>query len=273
MSTLDDVESPLEPVEYLVRSPHRVTVLDAIDERPRERHELRELTGVSRVTLSRMLAEFEDRSWIERTNGLYETTAEGAYVAEEITGLLANVTTLESLDGAMAWLPTEAFDFDLRHLHDAEVATSSWGDHTGQIRRVAEVTERADRIRGAASGVSREVVDAIREATVAGDATFEGIYDETALEIVRSDDELSRQHRELLGSDNAELYRYVGDESPLPMVMTCDDTVLLCGHDEDGPPPGTLESTNERVRDWAERYLDSVRDDAVRIDADAFGDG
>lgn len=270
MVSIEDIETPLEPVEYLIRSPNRVTVLDAIDERPRERHELRELTDVSRVTLSRVLANFEDRGWIERTNGRYEITAEGAFVATEITGLLANMQTLESLDGAMAWLPTEAFDFDLRHLRDADVATSSWGDHTGQIRRVAEVTKGADRIRGTASGVSRGVVDAVWDVTVEGDASFEGIYDATALEIVRNDDELRRQHRELHESGNAELYRYVGEETPLLMVMTCDDTVLLCGHDEDGPPPGTLESTDERVHAWAEGYIDAARDDARPIDGDEW---
>lgn len=270
MASIDEIESPLGAIEYLARSPSRVRVLDAIHEAPRERHELADVTDVSRVTLSRILANLEGRDWIERTNGRYEATPRGAFVAAELTQLLANMEMLEELDGAMEWLPTDQFDFDLTCLRDADVAMSSWGDHTAQIRRVAEVTRGAGRIRGTASGVSRGVVNAVWEATTDGNASFEGVYDATALDIVRSDAGLRRQHRELLESGNADILRYVGDQSRLLMVMTCDDTVLLCGHDEDGPPPGTLESTDERVYAWAEGYIDSVCADAQRLDADAF---
>lgn len=37
MQTLDDIETPLEPIEYLVRSPNRVQLLDAIRDEPRTR--------------------------------------------------------------------------------------------------------------------------------------------------------------------------------------------------------------------------------------------
>lgn len=262
--------SSIEALDYLSRSPSRVTVLEALHEAPRTQPELRELTDVSRVTLSRVLANFEGRGWVERTDGRYVTTPEGGYVASEVTRLLSNLDMVDSLDGAMAWLPTEHFDFDLACLRDADVATSSWGDHTAQIRRVATVIEDAGCIRATASGVSREVVDAICVAAVEGDASFDCVYDATALDIVRSDAGLRRQHRELLESGNADILRYVGDQSRLLMVMTCDDTVLLCGHDEDGPPPGTLESTDERVYAWAEGYIDSVRADTQPLDADAF---
>lgn len=270
MPTIDDIEVHLEPVEYLVRSPARITVLRAVDEAPLERHELRDLTDVSRVTLSRVLSSFEDRGWIERSDGRYATTVEGSFVAGEITGLLEDVRTLESLDGAMRWLPVEAFEFDLRHLADADVTTASWADHTGQIRRVVQVASGSERIRGTASGVSRDVVDAIHEAVVEGDATFEGIYDVTAVDIVADDPGLRGKHRDLQETGDASLSRYEGPEEPLIMVMVCDDTVLLCGHDEDGPPPGTLESTNDRVRDWAEAYIDSVGADARPIDPEVW---
>lgn len=269
MARIDDIEPPLEAVEYLARSPSRVRVLDALYEAPKERHELAEVTDVSRVTLSRILANLEGRDWIERTNGRYEATERGAFVAAELTRLLANMETFEELDGAMEWLPTEQFDFDLTRLRDAEVTTSSWSDHTASIRRVADVIREADRIRGTASGVSREVLGALRDATVEGDGSFEAVLDATALDIVRADTGLRRQLREIVESGNAEVSRYDGDD-PLLMVMVCDDTVQVCGHDEEGPPPGTLETTDEAVRSWAESYFESVRADAHPLDADSF---
>lgn len=269
MESLEDIETPLEPVEYLTRSPSRVGVLDAIQEEPRTRNELKEITDVSRVTLSRILSSFEDRGWIERTNGRYETTPEGAFVATELTGLLANIETLDHLDGVMRWLPIEEFDFDLTCLRDAEVATSSWGDHTAQIRRVAELIQGSDRITATASGVSRDVVDALWESTVSGDASFEGILDATALDIVRSDAAMRKQVRDILET-GADILRYEGDEEPLLMLTVCDDTVILCGHDEDGPPPGTLDTTDETVRSWAESYFDGVRAESTPVDPDVF---
>jgi predicted transcriptional regulator len=270
MGSIENLEGSLEPVEYLARSPSRLEVLDAIHQDPRTRTELKELTDVSRVTLSRILANFEDRGWIERTNGGYEATSRGSFVATELTGLLANIQTLDHLDGVMEWLPTEEFDFELTCLRDADVSTSSWGDHTAQIRHVAESIPGSDRIVATASGVSRDVIDALWETTVNGDATFEALLDTTALEIIRADEELRRQVREMIGSGTTDWLLYEGEKEPLPMLMTCDDTVILCGHDEDGPPPGTLETTDEAVRSWAESYFDAVRADARPLDADAF---
>lgn len=272
MDSLENLEGSLEPVEYLARSPSRLEVLDAIHEESRTRNELKEMTDVSRVTLSRLLGNFEDRGWIERRNGRYETTSIGSFVVTELTGLLANIETVDHLDGVMEWLPTEEFDFDLTCLRDAEVSTSSWGDHTAQIRHVAESIPGSDRIVATASGVSREVVDALWETTVDGDTWFEGIYDTTALDVVRTDAELRQQHRDMLASGTTDCLLYEGDEEPLPMLMTCDDTVILCGHDEDGPPPGTLETTDERVRSWAESYFDAIRAESTPLDRDVFRD-
>ena len=56
----------LDAVDWLTRSEHRVEVLEALTEGQRLRSELQELTGISRVTSNRMLAELEDRNWIDR---------------------------------------------------------------------------------------------------------------------------------------------------------------------------------------------------------------
>lgn len=272
MTSTDRLESQIEPIEYLARSPSRLRVLRSIQEADRTRDELKEVTDISRVTLSRVLASFEERGWIERKNGDYEATSEGAFVATEVSKLLGNLRTLEHLDGAMKWLPVEAFDFDLRHLRDAEVSTSDWGDHTAQIRAVADTIYGSDRIIATASGVSREVVEAIWDVTVNGEASFEAMVDDTALDIVLDDDELRRRHQEMLATGNVEILRYEGTEDPLLMLTVCDDTVVMCGHDPNGPPPGTLETTDARVRDWAMDYFETIRAESTAIGTQWFRD-
>jgi hypothetical protein len=41
----------------------------------------------------------------------------------------------------------------------------------------------------------------------------------------------------------------------------------MCGHDEDGPAPGPVETDDLAVRSWAASYFDSVRDDAACLDS------
>lgn len=260
----------LDDVEFLSRSSSRAQVLDAVTDAPRTRHELRELTGSSRVTVNRILDDLEDRGWIVRDNGRAEPTAEGSFVAAEFSRLLENMDAAMELDGAMAWLPTDAFDFDLACLADAEVhRTSDWEDHTATISAIAEWVHETDRIRGTAIGFSHEVVGAIRDRTQAGETTFEAAIDEPTLAMIRHDAGLRDRFQDVLASDHGTLALYTGDD-PLHMVMAFDETVVICGHVDDGPPPGTVQTADPTVRAWADAYSDSVLAAATPITADTL---
>lgn len=261
--------SPLEDVEFLARSGSRVAMLETIEESPRTRDELKETTDASRTTLSRTLADFEDRGWLVRENGRYRSTPEGAFVASEVTRLLENMETAEGLDGAMEWLPIDEFDFDLRRLSDAEVVTLRWND-PASMRALAEQLDGASRVRSIATAVSREVVDVLRELTVERGAAYEGILAPEAVETARDHPELSRQLREILDADRTTVYRYVGDES-LAMVMLIDDLATICNHGGGGPRMEAVIADDDTIHSWVESYFESARDDAEPIDPGAFG--
>lgn len=260
--------SSLDDVEFLARSESRVEVLDAIHEAPRTRNELKRMTDASRTTLSRMLADFEDRDWIVRSNSRYELTPEGAFVTSEVTRLLENMETAERLNGALGWLPIDEFEFDLRCLRDAEVVTLNWND-PASMRLLAERLDGANRVRSIATAVSREVVDILQKLTVDSEANYEGILASNAIEIVRDHPELRSQLREILDSDRTTLYHYDGDAS-LAMVMLIDDQATVCNHGSGGPQMEAILADDEAFRSWVESYFESVRADASRLDADAF---
>lgn len=144
----------LDDVEFLVRSTNRLDVLDAIRTAPRSRDELREDTDVSRVTLSRILADFEDRRWIARRNGHYESTPEGTVVAAEVGRLFGNLAAVDALGPTLRWLPTERFDFELGRLAGAEVMVPDGHDLTAQIRWVSGRIAEANRVRAVATWVA-----------------------------------------------------------------------------------------------------------------------
>ncbi|WP_096391425.1 hypothetical protein [Halopenitus persicus] len=111
-------KTTLADVEFLVSSPNRLDVFDAVRTAPRPRHELRERIDASRVTLSRILRDLEDRKWIERNDGEYSPTPRGEIVTREVAQLFANLEALDGLEAALLWLPVELFDFDLARERD-----------------------------------------------------------------------------------------------------------------------------------------------------------
>lgn len=267
----DNGEDPvLDQIEFLARSPHRVEVLGALAEAPRTRHELKDLADVSRVTISRLLDDLEEREWISHDNGQYEATPRGRLVSDEFARLRANMTVGDRLDDALQWLPVEEFEFDLARIHDADVLrASSWENQTEAIRHAAECVKDAKQIRGTAIGFSHEVVDSIRELVVEDNGTFEAVVDETAFSMIQNDEGLRERFEDILQSKNGTLYRYTG-AAPLHMVMTFDDLTVICGHVDEGPPPGTLETEDPEVHSWARAYFERSLEEATPIDVETL---
>jgi predicted transcriptional regulator len=263
------MHSSLDDVAFLASSPNRVEVLSLIQTAPRKRDDLKEATDVSRVTLSRILSELEERGWITRTNHQYEPTPRGSFVAEEFTQLLENMDAALELDDELAWLPVEKFGFDLDCLRDAEIVTPSHSDHTAAIRRVSAAARDAEWVKGTATGVSRDVLDAIRDLTVEREGSLEFVLTPEAVAVIRTDAGLRHRFHDVLESGRATVYRYDGDE-PILMVLMTNVSVLLCGHDEEGPPPGTVETVHESVQSWATAYFASRRADSRELGVEAF---
>lgn len=262
------MQSSLADVEFLVRSESRVEVLEALAESPRTREELGNATEASRTTLSRMIADFEDRDWLRRPDRAYHLTSEGEFVANEMTRLLENMEAAERLDGTLEWLPTDEFEFDLRHLSDADVVTLQWND-PATMRQLAGLLDGADDVKSIASAVSREVADMLQQVTVESDASYEGILTQQAVDIIREHPELREQLRTITESEDTTLYRYAGDDTPA-MVMCIDDQATICNHASGGPEMEAVLSEADAFRSWVESYFDTIRDDAEEIHADVF---
>lgn len=272
MNSNDDAterrSNALEDIEFLARSPNRVEVLESLAEAPRTRHELRDRTDVSRITIRRMLEDFEERGWIVGEDGQYEATSRGRFVANEFSRLHSNVVAADYLGDAVSWLPVEKYGFDLWHLRDADVTgTNSWEDHKTAIQRVADVVEDTTRLWGVTTGFTHEVLENIAEITVEGDASFEAVVTPSAVRIAREDDEMWENFRSIVRSETNDVRRYASDDLSRIFIVG-DDTVVLCGHSEHGPPPGAVETDNEAVRSWLRSHFESLHERADPVDAE-----
>ena len=115
LSTL--MTTALDDVDFLTRSEHRVTVLEALADEPHEYTELKDLTGVSRVTLGRLLAQFEEKRWIVE-NEQYKITPVGEIIASDLLTLLETTELAQELQDVIQWLPTAAMDDILKLLSE-----------------------------------------------------------------------------------------------------------------------------------------------------------
>jgi predicted transcriptional regulator len=115
--------TPLDDVEFLARSSHRVEVLQTLATGPRPRPVLHDETGIPQPTLGRILGGFEDRNWVERRGQEYALTELGALIVAEFENLLDTVATVNRVGAVLVDLPTEELDFDVRAFADATVTT------------------------------------------------------------------------------------------------------------------------------------------------------
>ncbi|ELY85304.1 helix-turn-helix transcriptional regulator [Natrialba taiwanensis] len=139
--------TPLDDIEFLARSEHRVAVLDALADRPRSRVALRRETGASSSTVGRTLRAFEERNWIRRTGKRYETTQLGAFVAAGLRELIDRLETERKLRDTWQWLPSEGSGFTIEMATDAVVTVAEVDAPYRPVNRFASLFEETDRFR------------------------------------------------------------------------------------------------------------------------------
>lgn len=262
-------EGPPEPLEFVVGSWNRFEVLRELERRPRTRDELRELTGVSRSTLSRILSDLIDRAWIVRRNDEFNATPKGDVIVGELSQLIDNIETAETLEDTLAWLPPDKLGFDLGRLADATVLTPSPEDHTAPVSQLIEQMTETTEMRLVATGVTPKIVDAICRSGLTGDLALSCVLDEQAVSGLRTDPDFRKMFRTMLEREQCEAYRYDGDDDLLDINLI-DDAVMFCGHSDDGPPPGVVISDDDTVMTWAAVTFEERRSDSVPLGADAF---
>lgn len=249
-----------EDVAYLSRSENRLEVLGALSSRELPRRELGELTGVSRTTLGRILAEFEDRGWTRRTSdGNYVATPRGELIADEIEPLFEAIAATRNLGSTVGMLPTEELSISLRHFIDATVRRPD-----PQAPDVGG-TVVAEAIRGASTlsvltyiAPPRNVGTALQNvAHVDGlDPAF--VWTGELVEYVRSHPGEPPDWAHMM-REGARVFRYEG-RLPCNLVIT-DGSVLISGAIPDTEEVGTMiESRNGVVRRWARGVFEKYRE-------------
>lgn len=261
--------TPLDDVEFLARSPHRVEVLRTLSEGPWTRPKLHDETGISQPTLGRVLGSLQDRNWVEQAGRTYQLTPLGGLVMEAFEHLLDTVETVQHLGDVIGLLPTDEMDFDLRHFGEAEILTPDTGDVFSHVRRVEELVYGAGHLRllsvTTAPGTSDDHASRY-EAFKAGDQVVESVLTSDTLDKSTDDPQFVEWGKELLASDRVSFHLYDGT-IPL-MAGIADGTAFLVPMDDQGFPAALIETTDGTVRTWVDELIDHYISESTELTAD-----
>lgn len=258
--------SPLEDIEFLARSEHRVTALAALARRPQSRADLLEKTKASPSTIGRTLREFEKRQWISKDGNNFEATELGRFVASGMQDLIKLVDTEQRLRDVWHWLPTEASDFTIEMAADAVVTDAKANDPYGPVNRFVSLLEETDHFRFVGYDVPllEPCKDVLRQQILDGMQT-EVIDPPKAAKYILSTYE---EHcSEALESGN--LTVRVHEALPPYGISLFDDRIAVsCYNPDSGTAQVLLDTDAPEAREWAESTYESYRREAELLTLD-----
>ena len=265
-----------DDLEFLVASDHRIAILDKLATGPNDRVALQSATGASSPTISRILSDFEERSWVERDGKMYRLTGLGAFVADRLAEYVDAMTIENELRDVWQWLPHEFEGFGAGLFTDVTVTRPNAGYPDETIERRLELINETSTWRGVGvamlglrtleTGFDRflDQEDEFYCEFVYPPEVFEELLSwgetETILQAAESDSYTVYLHDTLPTDDRFEISLF-------------DDRVTICCYDhEKGGLQAIVETTSDDARRWAESYYERFRREAQSLDVAAKRD-
>lgn len=261
METVGIQRNAIEEIEFLTRSPVRVSVLYALlREGPVSKRELKdELDGV-RTTVQRNLNALEERGWIEYTTNGYEITSCGRLVANALLDLVDRTTLAIKLRPAIRWIDTDEVDLEFEHFQDADVIKADSTNPYAPIDEQIDLLRRSVSVRVVFPTLNRGLLaQSLRLAESSG-TDLEMIVTEDAAKRFRADDRYADTFESLVEQSRV----YTHADLPLYLAVT-DEEIQLGSTDTDNVVRVLLEFNNAQARTWASEEFEEYRQSAHRL--------
>jgi predicted transcriptional regulator len=250
-----------EWIQYLARSDTRYEILAAVRGEQVTKREIETAVGTSRSTVTRSLDQMVEFGWVEESAMEYRLTALGEHVVDAFAELREAVTVGEHLAPLLRRVPPEAFDIDLSHLADARVTEATPAEPLAPIDRVTEIRADSETVRELSSVVASDSAAQVAERAAAGDTDHEIVLTADLVESLTDGSDYGDAFEAARGA--VDFYVYDGTFPYLLALL--DDRVAFGVVNEDDTPSALVESTDERVYEWAEETYRSYRDAADPI--------
>jgi predicted transcriptional regulator len=265
----DEGGDPLDEILFLARAESRVRIMEHLSggESTTQR-ELRTRLDISRTTVARSLGSLEDNGWVENDGDTYRLTQAGSIIAEEFSQLLDTVQRVEELSDFLRWFPDEQSTPDFLDVSDAEITSPSDGDPYAPARKQTQIFHTADSVR-----VMLPSVDLDGAKTIAERILQHGLEAETIaapdLEATLESEEFAPFLGRMVETGRSPIF-VSPTEIPFYLGLTAGGRVQTGVEDDEGFPRSLLETTDERVRAWAEDVYQDYRKKAERKSIEDF---
>ena len=262
----------LEDIAYLAKSANRLRLLDTLASGSYSRRELDELTGIARTTIGRIVNEFEERGWAERTpDGEYTTTPMGEQAVTEFTPLVESMGTIRKLGNLVVWLQAVEPPLGLHHLSDATVRWPEQDDPMEIIDFFTDLmrdTSEFHTLNHLAPAVT--VTEIMRDRLVADQLTATFVFTGELVDYIQRRPDRRERWRDCVAA-GADVYRYDG-AVPCNLLIFDEREYIAKSQAEYGDQYTMIESDNTAVRAWAREVIETHKTDSKRLDTGAFGD-
>jgi predicted transcriptional regulator len=261
--------SPIEEIEFLARSEHRVVALRTLHDGPRDRDDLQTSTDASKATIARLVNEFEDRNWVVRDGHEYALTDPGEFVAEEFLRLVDRMETEVELRDVWQWFPTEYPGCTMSLFAEANIWKLGSESPYDPISRFVELYESAHTVRaisdhhpkpgyfemfskGLAAGMEHHGINS----PALMEQILKGIYEVTGTpEVIREAVESGR------------FTRLAHDSIPTnDTILIFDDRMAVVCRDENGVSQAMVDTDAPEAVAWAESVFEDFRSEARLVD-------
>jgi hypothetical protein len=179
------------------------------------------------------------------------------------------VETMQKFEGVVDYLPIDEVDFELTRLRDATVTTPTQTDPGAPLRRAKELLDEADEFRFLTNTVVSSLAEYLREQTVEGELTLEGVITRDLLDAVRGSPEFVEPTEEMIESGRAAFYCYDGTVSRT--LGIADETIAsITRIDPDGYQRAQVETEDRHVCSWVMATIEECRRESERITVSAL---
>jgi predicted transcriptional regulator len=249
----------IEAVSFLARSEHRVQVMARLRAGPRSREEINDAIDVSRVTVSRVLSDLEEREWIRRspTDHRYGLTGFGERVFDDLHRLVQTVSVGQQYPDVVERLPTDWFGFDLRCLTDGEHIAGDDGDPLAAARVVADEIEHASTCRSLLDTFIALPMYTFEDAVQAGtEPTTTVMFDPGLTESMLTDQSLVDRWQSIEAATDETVYYAVESSVPCSIDLVDERVVFLTVERERDSGFDIIRTTHPDVVRWAKDIID-----------------
>ena len=256
--------SPLEDIDFLARSEHRVAALRTLREGPGDRDALRGVTDASNATTARLLTEFEERNWVVRNGNEYELTDPGAFVADEFLRLVDRMETEHALRDVWQWFPTELPGCTMSLFVGAVV---SWPDPRLPYRpfpRFVELIESAGIHRGFTKATPKPKTYEVWQRILDGGGELDFVFPAFVVGVFL--EEVSEKTiRDAVESGRLALSTH--DSLPTNAgVSTFGDHVVVFCRDDERVSRAMVDTDTPEAVAWAKSRYEEIRSEASPVD-------